>query len=154
MNFQNFQRSESRLSYYYLLPRWVEPEQVAVLKQHLGGEAPCCESNDVLSFTQKDEEEADRCKVGNFHFFVCSKCSHLPVFSFKRHFVFHNFVISESSYLTHNIYLWDHEDFLLCRERKGNIVDCDLQLGFESMRVGKEGIERLFLFSLFNWSLS
>lgn len=38
-------------------------------------------------------------------------------------------------------------------KRKVNAVECDLRLGSESVRVGKEGIERLILFSPFNWPL-
>lgn len=36
--------------------------------------------------------------------------------------------------------------------RKVNAVECDLQLGLESVRLGKEGTD-LFLFSPFNWPL-
>lgn len=53
--------------------------------------------------------------MGSSCFFACSKCSHLPIFSFGRHFVFHNFILSESSDLTHTIYLGVHNDFPLCR---------------------------------------
>ena len=38
-------------------------------------------------------------------------------------------------------------------KRKVNAVECDLRLGSESVRVGREGIERLILFSPFNWPL-
>lgn len=114
----NFQRSESSLSYYYLLPSGLD------LSRLLWGSSICekrhpavrvmmsCPSRRRIRRRQTDVKWAISISFsflffsfGNFHFFVCSKCSHLPVSSLKRLFSLHNFVISESSYLTHNIYL-------------------------------------------------
>lgn len=58
-------------------------------------------------------KKADRCKVGNFYSVVCPECSHSPIFPCRRNPGFHNSIISESSYLTHSIYLGIHKDFPL-----------------------------------------
>lgn len=134
---------------FILLLQWVKLKQVLWMsiweeRHHAVRVMMSCPSQGRMT------KKADRCKVCNFYCFVSSKCSYPSIFPFKRHLVFHTFWILplNMQYLLTSSYLWVHKDFLLW---KVSAAECDLQFCFESVRVGKEEIERLFLFSPFNW---